>query len=473
MTTPTTPPRSCNATSIKVSEGLGPATVHEGGGGPKAIGLRVLSNPLWRGGVNYVANWVRALATLPTSERPRVVLLPFDERGTVLAEGFDGLIDGVHPFARAHELDLDLVYPATQIFEAPFGAPWAGWIPDWQCQYLPDMFDDLELARRRLQFGILATRAPCLVTSSRMAIDDTRRVVGKTVDAVELPFPAMVDSVPAADDMASFERLRARHALPERFFLVANQFWKHKNHGLVLEALARVRTSDIACVFTGETEDPRWPGHADDLRALIAAREISSRVFILGALPRAEQLCLMGHAQAVIQPSLFEGWSTVVEEARALGKVVLLSDIPVHREQSPAMCRFFDPHDPGALADDMEKAWTANLAIPDPAESAATQADYVWACARRILEVAAITRKAYRFECHDPTTILAGVVAKLGDPEDGGLEGRLAQRTLSGARMMFRGEPEAYGRLLANCETLGAEVAAYANKWIGPAVNSR
>jgi glycosyltransferase involved in cell wall biosynthesis len=435
-----------------------------------AIGLRVLSNPLWRGGVNYVANWVHSLGALPLREKPRLFLLPFDDRGAALVQDFNGLVEGVHPFARARELDLDFVYPATQIFEAPFGAPWAGWIPDWQCQHLPEMFDDLERARRLLQYSILATRAPCLVTSSRMALDDTHRVVGESVDTFELSFPGMVEAVPSEEDVATFNKLRIRHALPERFFLVSNQFWKHKNHALVFEALARVRMSDLACVFTGETEDPRWSGHSDDMRALIAKRDISSRVFILGALPRAEQLCLMRHAVAIIQPSLFEGWSTVVEEARALGKVVLMSNIPVHREQSPPACRFFDPHDAEELADILERAWTADAPSPDPAKNAVDQADYVQACARRFLEVAAFARQAYRFETHDPAVILADVLAGLGDPEDESLEGRLAGRTLSGARMMFRGEREAFDRLLANCDSLGAAITTYAKKWIGPAV---
>ena len=34
-----------------------------------------------------------------------------------------------------------------------------------------------------------------------------------------------------------------------------------------------------------------------------------------------------------MQPSLCEGWGTVLEDAKVLDKAVLLSDIPVHREQ--------------------------------------------------------------------------------------------------------------------------------------------
>ena len=43
----------------------------------------------------------------------------------------------------------------------------------------------------------------------------------------------------------------------------------------------------------------------------------------------------MRQSVAVLQPSLFEGWSTTVEEAKSIGKTILLSDIPVHREQAP------------------------------------------------------------------------------------------------------------------------------------------
>ena len=42
---------------------------------------------------------------------------------------------------------------------------------------------------------------------------------------------------------------------------------------------------------------------------------------------------------------------TVLEDAKVLDKAVLLSDIPVHREQKNEKCTLFDPHDPDALAD--------------------------------------------------------------------------------------------------------------------------
>jgi glycosyltransferase involved in cell wall biosynthesis len=70
---------------------------------------------------------------------------------------------------------------------------------------------------------------------------------------------------------------------------------------------------------------------------------------VLGIVPYEHMLALMRYSVAVINPSLFEGWSTVVEESRALGKEILLSDIVVHREQNPPRGRYFNTH----IADDL------------------------------------------------------------------------------------------------------------------------
>jgi hypothetical protein len=62
-------------------------------------------------------------------------------------------------------------------------------------------------------------------------------------------------------------------------------------------------------------------------------------------------------AVAIINPSYFEGWSTTVEEAKALGQRLILSDIPVHREQAPMYATYFMPNDAKALADILWAAW--------------------------------------------------------------------------------------------------------------------
>lgn len=376
------------------------------------IGLRVFSNPAWMGGINYVLNWARALRTLP--QRPEVLFLHADECGRDLAEAHRNLVDGIERFGEAGRLALDFVYPATQVAEAPFGAPWAGWVPDWQCKHLPEMFDAPERARRDLVYRTLATSAPLLVLSSQMALDDTRRIVGDaTVPRRKLPFPAVLDDADYATSPEEIAEARRRHGLPERYLLVCNQFWRHKNHRLVFEALAREQASPVICAFTGETGDPRWPHHFAELRALIADLGIGERVRILGRIDRHDQMRLLLGSVGAIQPSRFEGWSTVVEECRALGKPVILSDFPVHREQAPPGSIFVGTDEPDALAAAMRVLWCDAPPSVPLSEQRDHHRIYVQACARELLSVARQARDAHDPLRHDPSVVMARMLGLL------------------------------------------------------------
>ena len=60
---------------------------------------------------------------------------------------------------------------------------------------------------------------------------------------------------------------------------------------------------------------------------------------------------------AVAQPSLFEGWSTIVEDAKTLGKPIFVSDLPVHREQLGDAQAYLDTGTPALWADAIDAAW--------------------------------------------------------------------------------------------------------------------
>ena len=79
-------------------------------------------------------------------------------------------------------------------------------------------------------------------------------------------------------------------------------------------------------------------------------RCLEKHIRFLGFIDREEQLCLLDNSIAVIQPSLFEGWSTVVEDARALNKFIILSGLDVHQEQINENVHFFNPKNEKELA---------------------------------------------------------------------------------------------------------------------------
>ena len=73
----------------------------------------------------------------------------------------------------------------------------------------------------------------------------------------------------------------------------------------------------------------------------------------------------MRRSIAVVQPSLFEGWSTLVEDARLLGKPMILSNLPVHLEQNPPYSAFFEVNSPEDLAKLLGDFWQNYHPSPD------------------------------------------------------------------------------------------------------------
>jgi len=86
---------------------------------------------------------------------------------------------------------------------------------------------------------------------------------------------------------------------------------------------------------------------------------LQDHIKILGHIDYGDVLFMMKNSIAVINPSRFEGWSSSVEEAKSMGKPVVLSRIAVHVEQNPANARYFDPDDAIELSRILGDLWGA------------------------------------------------------------------------------------------------------------------
>jgi glycosyltransferase involved in cell wall biosynthesis len=167
---------------------------------------------------------------------------------------------------------------------------------------------------------------------------------------------------------ADAQDVALKYGLPRKFLLFPSHFWKHKNHVTAfraIEILHRRGFDDVVLVCTGFPHDSRFPNHVKELREFVATHELETAVRILGLLPRKDQVQLMRAAAAIVQPSLFEGWSALVEEGRSLGKQVFASDIPMHQEQRTERVHLFPPTSAEALADLLAQHWPGLNAGPD------------------------------------------------------------------------------------------------------------
>lgn len=297
-------------------------------------------------------------------------------------------IDFVYPLTYDNSYNLGVDLPLAG---AMAGAAWAGWIPDFQHKHLPHLFDAREIAKRDRGIALLAGEARTMVFSSHAALEDFHAFCSQSRARAEvLHFcTSAEDSWFEADPGA----VRRKYHLSERYFLVSNQLWLHKNHLLVVEALGILAERGIRpqVVWTGQPSDFRDKGYLNTVLAAIHQGGVAAQISLLGLIPKLDQIQLMRGALAVVQPSLCEGWSTVLEDARALGKDVLASDLAVHKEQNPPGAEFFERQSAESLAEILAKAWHAKEPGPDldresQARAAAKQA--MAGFARRFGEIA-------------------------------------------------------------------------------------
>ena len=122
---------------------------------------------------------------------------------------------------------------------------------------------------------------------------------------------------------------------------------------------------DIHLVCTGLQRDFRQRGYFRRMVKLINDLKLEEHVTLTGLLERQEQVQLLRLSAMVVQPSLFEGWSAIIEDARTLGKNMLVSDIGVHREQTPPRCEYFDPYCYEALSTKLLEIWPTLTTGPD------------------------------------------------------------------------------------------------------------
>jgi hypothetical protein len=239
------------------------------------------------------------------------------------------------------------------------------WVHDFQFVHLPDLYDRGILETTRHGIVRVADAAGRVVVSSRDALKDLEAFLPRVIQKARvLPFVASMAPQVYAEDPALVAR---RYHLPERFVYLPNQFWQHKNHRIVLDALrilsGRGVHPTVAC--SGLPHDGRKQTYFAEVLTRVAEWGLHEQVVCLGLVPIDHVRALMRQAVCVMNPSLFEGWSSTVEEAKSLGKRLLLSDLAVHREQDPPGAVFFDPGNAEDLAAKLQTVWQEYVPGPD------------------------------------------------------------------------------------------------------------
>jgi glycosyltransferase involved in cell wall biosynthesis len=259
---------------------------------------------------------------------------------------------------------VDVFFSHCFLFHYPSVAT-ISWIPDFQHVHLPEMFSPQERSKRDREFEETARISSRVALLSHAVETDFRTRIPRYASKTRVLSP--ITRVPERIYDGNPLDVVNRYHLPQRFFYLPNQFWAHKNHLRVFEAIRdlQARGTKIDLVCTGFPGDQRNLGHFATMWEKIARWGIRERVTYLGLIPHDDVLGLVRQSVCVVNPSRFEGWGIGIDEARSIGKRVLASDIPSHREQNVPEAIYFDPENVDDLAAKLGEIWIGATPGPD------------------------------------------------------------------------------------------------------------
>ncbi len=244
-------------------------------------------------------------------------------------------------------LGADLLFcPFTAPTYRESGIPTVCTVYDLQYRAYPQFFAVEDAVQRERAFTEACRHATALATisdfSRATAIAECGLEPGK-IRTIHLRLPAGREQAHGGD-------LLGRLGLAQQGYLVypAN-FWRHKNHEMLLAAFAMARRDglphDMKLVLTGAPGDRQeW------IRRSAREMSLAGQVVFPGFVPEDELATLVARSRALVFPSLYEGFGLPVVEAMALGIPVACSNTTALPEVAGDAALLFDPRVPAEVA---------------------------------------------------------------------------------------------------------------------------
>ncbi|MBD1364357.1 glycosyltransferase [Mucilaginibacter sp. ZT4R22] len=341
----------------------------------------------YKGGINYIKNLLYACSVNKRSDVAFYLFVPadieqeyidtFSAYATVVKTGIlkrgtptwfvDKVLDKKFS-ASFFLLRLLKKYKIDVVSHSNFFSRYKGlkiinWVPDFQILHYPALWTDAERKRILNQYRDMVKYSDLIVLSSNDAFKDYRTFTTEKIDKVRvLQFVSQPGILTRAQFEKTQQEIVGKYNINRSFFYLPNQFWSHKNHITAFKAVNILKQKGLTplLVTTGHMADYRNNKGLESTLSYVKDNNLTNNILLLGLIPYQEVLVLIKSCAALINPSLFEGWSSTVEEAKSSGKQIILADIPIHREQNPENGIYFNPLDEHELAAIMENVINQN-----------------------------------------------------------------------------------------------------------------
>jgi glycosyltransferase involved in cell wall biosynthesis len=205
----------------------------------------------------------------------------------------------------------------------------------------PQYHYGLRLLSMRPFIPMAARRAAAIIAVSQSTKEDIVRILGVPAGKVQVIHEAPAASFCPIERKTARQRLGNKWAVPERFVLYVGTIEPRKNLVRLLQAFAPLWHGGVVphkLVIVG----PRGWKEQPVFRS-IETLGLRDAVLLLGYVPHEILIALYNLAEALVFPSLYEGFGLPVVEAMACGTPVVTSRNGSLDEVSGEAAEFIEP----------------------------------------------------------------------------------------------------------------------------------
>jgi glycosyltransferase involved in cell wall biosynthesis len=268
-------------------------------------------------------------------------------------------------------------------------------IHDMTLWLFPQHHPRRRLLTMRPLIPLAARRADAIVTVSHSAKKDIVRLLRVPEDKVrviaEAPAPCFKPITGR-----QLEDARRRLGLPRRFFLYVGTIEPRKNLVRLLEAMGRLRASTREFPPLLVVGPRGWRDHA--IFAAVDRLDLGGGVRFLGQVSTDTLVLIYNLAEALVFPSLYEGFGLPVVEAMACGTPVITSRRGSLPETAGDAAEFVNPSEVEDIAHAMQMlAADTERRAELRARGLSQAAQFTW------VKAASLTREVYAEVTHQGT----------------------------------------------------------------------
>lgn len=314
----------------------------------------------------YTANLLSRLegmgdAMIPLSHRPP---LP-----GYTGDGTDNRVDALSPILRRRlnktfwmqcvlplqlaRLGLNASHFTNSVAPIFSPCPTVVTIHDMTLWLFPQYHYGLRLLSMRPFIPLAARRAAAIIAVSRATKQDIVRILRVPAEKVHVIHEAASVAFHPIDRESAWQALGGDWSVPERFALYVGTIEPRKNLVRLLQAFAQVWHGGAVphkLVFVGQRGWKEQP-----VFRAVERLGLQEAVLFLGHVPHDILIALYNLAEALVFPSLYEGFGLPVVEAMACGTPVITSRNGSLAEISGEAAEFVEPTSVESIADALRR----------------------------------------------------------------------------------------------------------------------